>query len=322
MKQIVLAILVGLGIAWNGPASTQPAYPDRPIRMIVPVTPGGAPDIIARVLGQRLQERMGQPVTVENRTGSNGNLAAELVAKSRPDGYTLLVGADSMFAINPALYEHMPVDMLRDFAPVATVAANQFVFAINPSLPARTLAEFVEIARRAEPPLAYASGGIGSQHQLAMEMLMRRAGFRMLHVPYRGGSPAATATVSGEAIATFSGTSSVPLIQQGLLRALATTGPRRAATFPDLPTIGESYPGYEVTIWQGIFTPAGVPQPVLARLRSEINAALAEPEMRRRLEVGGGLEPFITTPEEFAALIHDDAAKYRALIGEIGLKVE
>ncbi|MFT8242570.1 Bug family tripartite tricarboxylate transporter substrate binding protein [Roseomonas sp. BN140053] len=322
MRQLVAAGLAAISLAWSQAALAQPAYPDRPIRMIIPVAPGGAPDIIGRVIGQRLQERMGQPVAVENRSGSNGNIALEVVAKARPDGYTLIVAADSQITVNPALYERMPIDVNKDLLPVASLAGNQFVLSINPSLPARTFQEFIDLAKRSDPPLAFASGGIGSQHQLSMELLMRRAGIRMLHVPYRGGNPAATATVAGEAAATFSGTSSAPLIQQGLLRALATTGPRRSRILPDLPTIGEFYPGYEVTIWQGLFTTAGTPQPVVDRLRREVNELLTEPDVIRRLGDGGGLEPMITTPEQFAELIRSDSEKYANLIREIGLKVE
>jgi tripartite-type tricarboxylate transporter receptor subunit TctC len=290
--------------------------------MITTVPPGGAPDVAARIISQRLQERLGQPVVVENRAGSNGLIAAEAAARSRPDGYTLLFAQDTVLAVNPWLYERSPVNVTTELVPVASVAGNQFILAVNPSLPVRTFADFIALARRSDPPLAYASGGTGSQHQLAMEMLMQRAGIRMLHVPFRGGTPAVTATVAGDTVAVFSGTSSAPLVREGRLRALAVTGPRRSAQFPDLPTIGETFAGYELTIWLGVFAPAGTPAPVIARLREEVNASLAEPEVRQRLESGGGLEPLVTTPPEFAALIQHDRQKYGALIREIGLKVE
>lgn len=306
----------------NASARAQAPYPDRALRLIVTIPPGGAPDVAARILAQRLGERLGQPVVVENRAGSNGQIAAEAGARARPDGYTLLFAQDTVITVNPALYERSPINVSTDLVPVASVASNQFVLSVNPGLPARTLAEFIALARRSDPPLAYASGGSGSQHQLAMEMLMRRAGIQMLHVPFRGGTPAVTATVAGDTAAVFSGTSSAPLIQQGRLRAIAVTGPRRSPAFPDLPTIGEMFPGYEVVIWLGVFAPAGLPAPVLALLRGGINEALGDPAVKARLEAGGGLEPFVTTPEAFAGLIRHDTEKYGALIREIGIRPE
>ena len=322
-RRILMALGAGASLdALAGAARAQAPYPDRPVRMITTIPPGGAPDIAARILSQRLQERLGQPVVVENRAGSNGLIAAEATVRSRPDGYTLLLAQDTLFTVNPWLYERSPVNVLTELVPVASVAGNQFILGVNPNLPVRTFAEFLALARRSDPPLAYASGGAGSQHQLAMEMLMRRAGIQLLHVPFRGGTPAVIATVSGDTAAVFSGTSSAPLLREGKLRGLAVTGPRRSAQFPDLPTIGETFPGYELTIWLGLFGPAAMPAPVVARLRGEVNASLAEPEVRQRLEAGGGLEPLATTPEAFAALIRSDGEKYGALIREIGIKVE
>ena len=265
---LIFATLVSLQ------ASAQ--YPSRPIRLIVPIPPGGAPDISARVVGQRLAELVGQPVVVENRPGSNGNIAMDLVAKSQPDGYTLGLLADSMITINPHLYKEMQTDPLKDLAPVASVVSNQWVLSVNPSVPVKTFKEFIEYARKASPPLAYASGGNGSIHQLAMEMLKQRAGIDLVHVPYKGGSPATNATVAGEVAAMFSGTSSAPQIKSGRLRALAVTGQHRSDIFPELPTISEFYPGYEVTIWLGLFAAAGTPEAVLASLHAEVNKLLAE----------------------------------------------
>src|SRR3984893_15935039 len=168
------------------PAAAETAYPNRAIKLLVPIPPGGAPDVAARLIGRYLSEALGQPVVIENRTGANGNIAADAVAKSDPDGYTLLLGADSGIVINPHVYSKLPFDPLRDLVPVASVAANQFILAVNPAVPARDFGAFVAHARRADPPLAYASGGNGSQHQLAMEQLKRRAGINLLHAPYRG----------------------------------------------------------------------------------------------------------------------------------------
>jgi len=317
MKRIVIIALAALFAA---PALAQ--YPARPVRLIVSIPPGGAPDIAARVLGQKLSESFGQQVVVDNRPGSNGNIAADIVAKSAPDGYTLGLFADSLIAINPHIYAKMPVDTLKDLAPLASVAANQFVLSVNPSLPVKTFREFVEHVRRANPPLAYASGGNGSQHQMCMEMLKQRAGINLIHVPFKGGTPATIATVSGETMAMFSGTSSAPQIRAGKLRALASTGAQRSAAFPELPTISEFYPGYEVTIWLGLFAPAGTPPAVLTRLRAEVGKALAQPDLKEKLTVAGGLEAFATTPREFAALIRRDYDKYGKVVRDVGVKVD
>jgi tripartite-type tricarboxylate transporter receptor subunit TctC len=262
------------------------------------------------------------PVVVENHAGSNGNIAGDLVAKSPPDGYTLLLGQDSLIAINPHLYPKMPFDPLTDLAPVATLAANQFVFAVNPALPVHTFQEFVEYARRSKPPLPYASGGNGSQHHLSMEMLKQRAGIDLLHVPFKGGAPATLATVAGDTSAMFAGTSNAAQIKAGKLRALAVTGSRRSPEYPDLPTIGEFYPGYEVTIWLALFAPAATPEPVLAVLRAAVATALAAPDVKEKLNGAGGIETFATTPEEFAALIRRDYDKYGRIVKMIGVRID
>jgi tripartite-type tricarboxylate transporter receptor subunit TctC len=297
-------------------------FPSRAVTIIVPIPPGGAPDIAARVLAQKLGEALGQSVVVENRAGANGNIAGELLAKAQPDGHTLALLADSQIAINPHLYSRMPFDTLRAFAPVHTVAVNQFVLAVNPSLPARTFPEFVELARNSRPPLAYASGGNGSQHHLTMEMLKQRAGIELVHVPYRGGSPATAATVAGDTAAMWAGSSNAAQIKAGRLRALAVSGGRRSAQYPDLPTIGEFYPGLENSIWLGLFAPAGVPQGVLDRLRAELKRALESPEVKTRFNGAGGLEPFVATPEEFDALIRRDHAKYAKAVKDLGIKLD
>ena len=302
-------------------AHAQPSWPARPLRIVVGIAPGGAPDIVARVLAERLAGSLGQPVVVENHAGSNGNIAAELVARAAPDGYTLLLGQDAIMAINPHLYR-MTFDTLRDFVPVATVAQNQFVLAVNPSLPVTTFREFVEFARKAKPPLAYASGGNGSQHHLSMELLKQRAGIDLLHVPFKSGAPATTATVAGDTAAMFAGTSVAPQIRAGKLRAIATTGAKRSSEFPDLPTIGEIYPGYEVTIWLGLFAPAGTPEAVVRRLRGDIASALADAGLVAKFRSSGGLEPLVSTPEQFTAMIRRDHDKYGKVVREIGVKLD
>jgi tripartite-type tricarboxylate transporter receptor subunit TctC len=313
--------LVGLGFALFC-ASAAAQYPSRPIRLLVPIPPGGGPDIVARLIAPKMSEALGQPVVVENRVGSNGNIAGDFVAKSAPDGYTLLLGMDSLIAINPHLYAKMPFDTLKDLAPVASLVSNGFFIAINPAVPAQTLAEFVEVARRANPPLQYASGGNGSQHHLTMERLKARAGINLVHIPYKGGSPAATATVAGEVAVTMSGTSSAPQIKAGRLRALAFTGKQRSAVMPDVPTVSELYPDFTMVQWYGLFVAAGTPEPVIARLRLEVNKALAQPDVRERLRNAGGVEAWITTPEEFAAEIRSEYAGYGKLVKDLGAKVD
>src|SRR5882762_6466948 len=272
-------------------AASWAQYPTRPIRLLVPNPPGGATDTIARVVAPRLGEALGQPVVVENRPGSNGNLSSELAARAAPDGYTLLLGQDSQIVISPHLYANLPVDTLKDLTPVATLITTQMVLAVNPALPAKNLQEFLEYARHAKPPLAYASIGNGSQHHLTMEMLKARAGIELVHVPYKGGGPATIALLAGEIPVMFGGNSVTAQIRAGKLRGLAVAGKKRSETFPELPTLGEFFPGLEVTAWIGIFTATGVPAPVLSRLHGEINRLLSGADMREKVRSVGGLEP-------------------------------
>jgi len=305
----------------SGEAPAQ-QFPSRPIKIVVTIPPGGAPDIAARLLAQRLTETIGQAVFVENRSGANGNTAGDMVAKAEPDGYTLLLGADSLIAINPHVYPRMPFDTLKDLVAVSSVASNQFFLSVNPSVPAKTLPEFVEYARKARPPLPYASGGNGSQHQLGIEMLKQRAGIDLLHVPYRGGAPAGTATVAGETAVVLAGASNAGLLKAEKLRGLATTGRKRSPLFPDMPTIGEFYPGYDLTIWLGLFAPAATPEPIVAKLRSEVQKVLADQDLMQKLNVTGALEPLILTPADFAALMRQDYEKYGKLVRDVGVKIE
>ena len=296
-------------------------FPSRQVTIIVPIPPGGAPDIAARVLAEKLSGSLGQPVVVENRAGANGNIANELVARAQPDGHTLGLLADSQITINPHLYK-MPIDTMKDLTPVSPVAVNQFVLTVNPSLPVRTFPEFIEYAKKANPPIAYASGGNGSQHHLTMEMLKQRAGINMLHVPFKGGAPAATATVAGDTQAMWSGSSNAPQIKAGRLRPLAVSGAQRSAQYPELPTIAEFYPGFENSIWLGLFGPAGMPEATLGRLRAELKKALESADVKQKLNAAGGLDPYVATPEEFAALIKRDYAKYAKVVKDIGIKVD
>jgi len=316
MRSLLFAVLCFAGSVFAQ------QYPSRPIHLIVPIPPGGAPDIAARLIGARLSDSLGQPVVIENRVGSNGNIATDYVARAEPDGYTLALIADSQVAINPHIYRKMTIDTLKDLMPVSTVAANQFVLAINPALPVKTFPEFIEYAKKANPPLAYASGGNGSQHHLTMEMLKRRAGIDMVHVPYKGGSPATMATVSGETAAMWAGSSNSGQIKAGKLRALAVSGETRSVQHPDLPTIGEFYPGFANSIWLGIFGPAGLPQPVVERLRVELKRALESAEMKQKFNSAGGLEPYVVQGSDFTDLIRRDYEKYGKVVREIGIKLD
>jgi tripartite-type tricarboxylate transporter receptor subunit TctC len=303
-------------------ASAFAQYPTRPIRLLVPNPPGGATDTIARVVAPKLGEALGQPVVVENRPGSNGNLSSELAAKATPDGYTVLLGQDSQIVISPHLYKKMPVDTLKDLAPVATLVTTQMVLSVNPSLPVQNLQEFLEYARRANPPLAYASIGNGSQHHLTMEMLKARAGINLLHIPFKGGGPATLAVVAGEVPVMFGGNSVTGQIKAGKLRGLAVAGKERSQTFPELPTLAEFFPGLEVTAWIGLFTPAGVPAPVIARLHDETNRLLGEADMREKIAKVGGLQPFVSSTEEFGALIRSEYARYGEVVKAVGATID
>jgi tripartite-type tricarboxylate transporter receptor subunit TctC len=319
LKQIVAVALLCVAASAAGAQS----YPSRSIRLIVAFPPGGATDVIARTVGQPLSERLGQPVVVDNRPGSNGNIAAELAARSAPNGYTLLLGSDSLFGINPHLYSKMPVNPAKEFVPVATLVANQLVLAANPTVvPPNDFRGFIEFARRAPTPLFYASIGNGSQHHLAMELLKLRAKVDLTHVPYKGGGPAGIAVVSGESAVMFGGGSVVPLIRSGKLKGLAVSSRKRSPALPDLPVISDFYPGYEVTIWQALFAPLGTPPEIVEKLRTEVNAVLARPDVAQRLIAAGSGEPYITTPNEFAALIRSDHERYGKLIRDIALKIE
>jgi tripartite-type tricarboxylate transporter receptor subunit TctC len=319
IKRMFVTALMSVALATGALAQ---GYPNRPIRVIVGYPPGGAVDLIARLYGQGLSVRLGQPVVIENKPGSGSNLAADLAAKSAPDGYTLFHGPDNVFMSNPHIYRNMPFDVFKDLVPVASVSSNQLVMAVHPSVPANDFRAFVELAKNTKPPLFYASIGNGSQHHLAMEMLKQHVGIDLTHVPYRGGGPAAIALVAGEVSAMFGGGSLVPTVQSGKVRGLASTGIVRNPATPDLPTIGELYPGYEALIWHGLFVPAGVPQPIMDRLRGAIAEILVEPEFRKRLADSGSGEPYITTPDAFAARIKVDYEKYGKLIRSIGVKID
>jgi tripartite-type tricarboxylate transporter receptor subunit TctC len=316
-----IAAAAALAVAATA-ALAQP-YPTRPIKLLVSFPPGGASDVIARLIAQPLAMRLGQPVVVENRPGSNGNLAGELAARAAPDGATLLLGPSSLLVVNPHLYSRMPFDPLSDLLPIASIVSNALFLAANPSLDGVVdFQGFVALAKRSNPPLFYASIGNGSEHHLAMEFLKQRAGIELIHVPYRGGGPAAIGVMAGDVAAMFGGGSVAPLVQGGKLRALAVSGLRRSPLLPDVPPIADFYPGFEVVNWQGLFAPVGTPPAIISRLRAELGAILPDREIAEKLAAAGSGDPYVTTPEEFAARIRADYEHYGRLIKATAVKVE
>ncbi len=315
-----IPVIVALLFAVIGAAAAA-QYPIRPVRLLVPNPPGGATDTLARVIGPKLSEALGQPIVVDNRAGSNGNLATEATARAAPDGHTLMLAADGQIVISPHLYRKLTFDTLKDLVPVASLVSTQMLLAVHPSLPVKSLQEFVEHARRANPPLAYASIGNGSQHHLAMEMLKSRAGINLLHIPYKGGGPALVGLFGGEVSLMFGGNSVAPHVRAGRLRALAMAG-RRNDAYPGVPALSETYLGLEVNPWLGLFAPAALHAPVMKRLREETNRLLGDADLRERLRNIGGMDPYITTPEEFTALIRAEYKKYGETVKASGATID
>ena len=322
-RPIRYALTAAVCLMAAAPAAFAQTYPDRPIRWVVGFPPGGAVDVIARTIGTALGERLGQNVIVDNRPGSASNLAAEAVKNSKPDGYTLLHGPDNLFVVSPHIYSKMPVNPMEDFVPVTSMIKNQLVLTVNPSkVPVKDFREFIAFAKKQKEPLFYASIGNGSVHHLATEYLKRTAGIELIHVPYKGGGPAGIATISGEAAVMFGGASVVGLVKSGKLKGLAVSSTERSKELPDLPTIQEVYPDYVVTIWHGLFVPKGTPQPIIDKLRTEVAAVLAMPNVQAALAKRGAGEPYLVSNEEFLARIRKDYATYGKLVKAIGLKVD
>ncbi|TMI35447.1 MAG: tripartite tricarboxylate transporter substrate binding protein [Betaproteobacteria bacterium] len=321
-ERALLAALFLVTLAGTLPACAQ-EYPRKAIRLIVPFAPGGGNDTVARAIAQSAGASLGQPVVVDNRAGAGGMLGAELAARAPPDGYTLFLGGVGSHAVNPNLHAKLPYDPVKDFAPITLIASAPSVLVVNPSLPARTLAEFTALAKASPGRINYASNGNGSSAQLAAVLYESMAGVQMVHVPYKGLAPALVDLLAGEVQAMFSSVVAiVPNIKAGRLRALAVTGKRRAALLPEVPTLDESgVPGYEAGSWYGILAPAGTPQAVVAKLHEAIVRALAQPEVRERL-VSEGAEVIGSTPEAFAAHITAELARMGKLIRDAGIRME
>jgi tripartite-type tricarboxylate transporter receptor subunit TctC len=299
------------------------AYPTKPIRLIVPFAPGGGNDNVARLVGKRVEESLGKPIVVDNRPGAGGVLGAEAAAKSPPDGYTLFLGGVGSHAVNPNLIRNLPYDPIKDFAPVTLLAQAPLVLVVHPSVPARNIAEFIAYARKNPGKLNFASNGNGSSSQLAAVMFDSMAGVEMVHVPYKGLSPALTDLLSGDVQVMFSSVVAiVPHIKAGKVRALAVTGKTRLALLPEVPTLAESgLKGYEASSWYGILAPAGTPREIVVKLGAEFSRAVRQPEVARSL-VAEGAEPVGSTPEEFAAHIRAELARLGKVIREAKITSE
>ena len=321
---VTLSLFLALGLTLACTGVSAQNYPSRPIRLVVPYPPGGPLDIMARAIGQKLTEAWSQPVVVDNRAGAGGNIGAELVAKSPADGYTLLMGAVATHAINPTLYGKLPYDPVKDFAPVALVAQVPNILVVNPSVPARSVKELIELARARPGYLNFGSGSTGSTGHLAGELFNAMAGVQMVHIPYKGGAPAMADLLAGQVQLMFDNlANALPNVRAGRLRALAVTTLARSPAMPDLPTIAESgLPGFDLTTWFGLMVPAGTPPEIVIKLNAGIARALNAKDMRERLEKMGAEPPADNTPEHFAAFIRAEAAKYAKVVKESGARVE
>ena len=318
---VALTLALGAALA-PGWARAQDAWPSRPIRFILPFPPGGGTDILGRLIAERLTANLGQPVVAENRGGAGGNVGAEAAAKSAPDGYTIVLVAPSL-AISPSLYSKLNYDPVKDFAPVSLVATVPNVMITNPEVPARTLKEFIALAKSKPWQMNFGSGGSGTSNHLAGELFNIVAGVKLVHIPYKGVNLAMNDVISGRVQLVFIGIpAAVPHIKAGRLRALALVAPNRSSVLPDVPTVAEAgLPKFEVTTWYGILAPAGTPAPIIERLNGELRKVMHSSELKPRLEALA-TDPVTSTPEEFADLIKREIAKWAEVVREAGVKAD
>ncbi|QKH39220.1 tripartite tricarboxylate transporter substrate binding protein [Achromobacter pestifer] len=304
-------------------AHAEAVYPAKPIRLVVAFSPGGSADILARLLAERMAENLGKPVIVENKAGASGNIGGDFVARSAPDGYTLLLASAGPTVINPSLYSNMPYEPATDLAPVSLLIKDYNLMVINASIPARNLKEFIAYAKSHPGKLSFGSPGTGTPAHLAGELLNQRAGTELLHVPYKGTGPAITDLLAGHITMMIDNMPPLlPYVQSGKLRALAVASQARAESMPDVPTAKEAgLDGYVVTAWKGLMVPAGTPGPVIERLHVAVTQALASPEMKKRL-VELGAEPVGGSPAQFAEQIRNDTAWWAALIKSTGTTLD
>ncbi len=318
-RRAFLAALLALAL----PAAADWA-PSKPVRIVVPFAPGGQPDVVARALAEPLSRALGQPVVIENRPGAGGNIAAEAVARSAPDGHTLLMGTNGPLAVSPALARSLPYDVARDFAFVSLVGTSPSLIAVHPSLGASTLTEVVAKAKAQPGRLNYASVGKGSISQLSMESLNAAAGIRTEHIPYNGGAPAVAALLSGDVqLLSLNPTALIPHVQAGKVRVVAQTGARRSPLIPDLPTVAESgYPGFEAPVWMAVVAPARTPPEAIARLHAELARIVRDPEMKAKLWDRQWIDPVGSTPGEAARVVREETAKWARIGQALGIVLE
>jgi tripartite-type tricarboxylate transporter receptor subunit TctC len=318
-----LAVLVlALFQAASAAAQTADLYPSKPVRLILPFPPGGGTDILGRLIAERLSASLGQPVVVENRGGAGGNVGAEAAAHSAPDGYTLLLVAPTL-AISPSLYSKLAFDPTRDFAPISLVATVPNVMITNPSVPAKTLQEFIALAKAKPAAMNFGSGGSGTSNHLGGELFNIVAGVQLVHVPYKGVNLAMNDVLAGNIQLVLIGIpAAAPNIKSGRLRALAVLARERSAALPDVPTAAEAgLPDFEVTTWYGMLAPAGTPRPIVARLNGELVRIMHSPELKERL-AAMATDPWTSTPEEFAAYIKEETARWAEVVRKAGIKAE
>ncbi|MDB5811423.1 MAG: tripartite tricarboxylate transporter receptor family protein [Betaproteobacteria bacterium] len=295
-------------------------YPSKPIRLLVPYSPGGPVDIVARLTAQKLTDELKQQVIVDNRAGGGGNIAVEIVARSLPDGYTLMMGANGTNAINPNLYPKLPVDPAKDLAPIGMVASSPMILVTHPSVPANSIRELVALAKARPGAINFASSGNGSTAHLSSELFKSMAGVNIVHVPYKGAGPALTDLVGGQVQIMFTGISStLPYVKSSRLKALGVSSEKRVPILPDVPAVNEEIAGYEVTTWYGVFAPVQIPKPYITRLNQTLAAIFATPDARQRLSALGA-DPMTMSPEQFAAAIRRETAKWAKLIKESGVR--
>ena len=321
---IALAVgMVALAAASNAAAQGAP-WPNRPIRIVVPLPPGGSPDYLSRLLAERLQPVLGQPLVVENRPGGAGVIAREHVARQAPDGYTLLL-TESSHVMNAAVAAKLPYDPIRDFEPIVLAAEIPFVLAVNSGTPARTLNEFIAHAKAAPKPLTYGTAGVGQPHHISAELLRSMTGINIVHIPYKGSAGIVPALLTNEIDFTIGAVNSLlPHFRSGKLRAIALAGAARTAILPDVPTMAEAgpLPGYAVDIWLGVTAPAGTPRPIVERLNTEINRIVRDPQLVKERFATVGLEPRGSTPGQFLEVMKSDLAKYAKLAKDAHIKPE
>jgi tripartite-type tricarboxylate transporter receptor subunit TctC len=298
-------------------------YPTKPIRMIVGSSPGGPIDFSARLVAQKLTEAFGQPVVVDNRTGASGTIGTDYVAKSTPDGYTLLMASAATLCITPNLYSKIPYDTLKDFAPISTVTAVSYVLVVHPAIAAKSAQEFIALARAKPGQLRFGSAGSGSVTHLGVELIKSMAGIDLLHIPYKGAGPAMIDLLGGQLDFMFDSLlTSTPLVKAGRLRALAQSGLKRSTVMPDVPTLSETVlPGYDVSTWFGLVAPAKTPRELIVKLNQAAVKGLLNPETRERL-LGQGIEPVGNSPEEFSKLLRSEMPKWAHIVKISGAKVD